>query len=72
MYCLKGFNSKLSKYFFPNANTYFFFNNSDRDFYSVNNNVYTYVTKKKSKKKRYYIVYALHFALNIAQSLRYY
>jgi hypothetical protein len=34
--------------FFSNANTYFFFSNSDRDFYSENNNIsqlYSYITK---------------------------
>jgi hypothetical protein len=48
MYNPKGFNGKLSKYFFSNANTYFFKIYSDRDFYSENNNVsqvYTYITK---------------------------
>jgi hypothetical protein len=47
--------------FFSNENMYilFFFGNSDRDFYSENNNasqVYTYITKiqKKSVKKRHY------------------
>jgi hypothetical protein len=32
------FKGKLSKYFFSNGIT-FFFSNSDRDFYSENNNV---------------------------------
>jgi hypothetical protein len=33
------FKGKLSKYFFLNEITYFFFSNSDGDFYSENNNV---------------------------------
>jgi hypothetical protein len=41
--------------FFSNENMYilFFFGNSDRDFYSENNNasqVYTYITKIQKKK----------------------
>jgi hypothetical protein len=69
--------------FFSNENMYilfFFFGNSDRDFYSENNNasqVYTYITKiQKKVLKNATIVYALHFALNIGgifvQSLCYY
>jgi hypothetical protein len=34
-----GFKGKLSKYFFSNGITYFFFSNYDRDFYSENNSV---------------------------------
>jgi hypothetical protein len=54
-----GFKGKLSKYFFSNEITYyFFFSNSDRDFYSENNNVsqvYLYTKNSQKKgKKRYY------------------
>jgi hypothetical protein len=49
------------KKIFPNANTNFFFSNSDRDFYSENNNVsqvYTNITKiQKKKLKNATIVY---------------
>jgi hypothetical protein len=37
-----------------NGNIYFFFSNSNRDFYSKNNNVsqvYTYICTKNTKKK---------------------
>jgi hypothetical protein len=77
---LKGFNGKLSKYFFFKCEHILFFSNSDSDFYSENNNVsqvYTYITKiQKKSLKNATIAYALHFALNIgdifAQSPCYY
>jgi hypothetical protein len=76
MYRPKGFNGKLSKYFFQ-MRRHSFFSNSDIYFYSENNNVsqvYTYITK--IQKKILENVYALHFGLNIAgifaQSLCYY
>jgi hypothetical protein len=80
MYSLKGFNDKLSKYFFFKCEQILFFSNSDKDFYSEKNNVsqvYTYITKiQKTYFKNATITYALHFALNIggifAQSLCYY
>jgi hypothetical protein len=50
MFSPKGFNGKLSKKKNFQMQT-LFFNNSDRDFYSVNNNVYTYKNTKKVKKK---------------------
>jgi hypothetical protein len=60
----KGFKAKLSKNIFF-MGTHFFFSNSNRDFYSQNNNVsqevYTYIPKiqKKKIKKRYYRLYSI-------------
>jgi hypothetical protein len=76
----KGFNGKLSKYFFFKCEHILFLSNSDRDFYSGNKNVlqvYTYITKiRKKKLKNAFIVYTIHLALNIgaifAQSLCFY
>jgi hypothetical protein len=53
----KGLNDKLSKYIFLNTNTYFFFSNSVRDFYSENNSVsqvVTYITKIQKKNYKCY------------------
>jgi hypothetical protein len=77
----KGFNGKLSKYFFFKCEHVLFLSNSDRDFYSGNKNVLHYITSihlhnKNTKKKVKKRVYTIHLALNIdaifAQSLCFY
>jgi hypothetical protein len=55
-YSLKRFKDKLSKNFFFQTGTHTF-SNSDRDFYSENNNVsqvytYSYIPKIQKKKQR--------------------
>jgi hypothetical protein len=69
-----GFKDKLSKYFFQ-MGLYIFFSNSDRDFYSENNNIHitnVHLNTKNSQKKKckkMLLSSMFHFALKSLSEL---